>query len=803
MDTRPKWQKVEQAAAQGRFDEVEQLTRALESGRIDARDTRAARLRVAALERLGRVADALALCARGARAGEPELLAEQVRLLCDASRYRSAAAVITRLIPRADAPLRRRLEVLRGVVLSGISGQDDARTALESTLAAARAARDRPVELDALGWLVLVEFRAAALARAEARGEEALALAGAEVTPTSARVHRHLAVVLGVQHRHAEALEHHGKAISQYRLLGHQLGEGRAYVSLALHYLDMGELELAELYLRKGQDIAELGQDTTLQALARSRAGTLALARNQLEEALRLFTADLELAKETEAARNRAFPLRNVGRALSLMGRGAEAVARLREAAETFEAVGDGVNHALTLLDLGRAQALEAGGPPGALERVQRGRALLEAAGRSSLAAHADLAEAHVRLRLGELEPALNLFRRAMDGWAAGRNLSRMTEANLRFGEALAERGEPARAIACYQRALELSVRTGRPELSRTLLARIDALDPTLLVKAPLRPLPDEPAPAAGSVDALLGQHPSMVEARRLIARVAPLDIPVLVTGESGVGKELAARAVHGGSRRRDAPLVVVNCGAIPSELVESALFGHVKGAFTSAVTAARGKLAAADGGTVFLDEIGELPLHAQAKLLRFLQSGELQRVGDDGALPHHVDVRVVAATHRDLEAMAAEGRFRLDLFYRLSVFPVHLPPLREHPRDLPLLVRALLRHDPRFAELGVRAVSAAAQRALARHAWPGNVRELRSALLRAAVLANGETLTEHDLPASVLGKKAPPARFPSLAEAERAHVKRAMALAGGNQSAAAKLLGVHRNTLRKLRPKD
>ncbi len=223
---------------------------------------------------------------------------------------------------------------------------------------------------------------------------------------------------------------------------------------------------------------------------------------------------------------------------------------------------------------------------------------------------------------------------------------------------------------------------------------------------------------------------PSLLEPVALAIRAAPRDQPVLITGESGTGKELVAELIHGHSPRRDRPFIALNCGSIPGELVESELFGHVRGAYTNALTGRPGSFAAAHSGSLFLDELGELPLRTQPSLLRALETGRVRPVGTE--LERAVDVRVIAATHRDLYAEAADGRFRHDLVYRLDVLRVHLPPLRERADELPLLVPVLLE------QVGApRDVTRAALRRLAAHPWPGNVRELRNVLVRAAQLAD------------------------------------------------------------------
>jgi len=232
----------------------------------------------------------------------------------------------------------------------------------------------------------------------------------------------------------------------------------------------------------------------------------------------------------------------------------------------------------------------------------------------------------------------------------------------------------------------------------------------------------------------LIGTSDAIERVRREIAIVAATDLPVLVTGETGVGKELVARALHGSSTRREQPLIYVNCAALPESVAESELFGHVRGAFTGAERDRPGKFEVADHGTLLLDEVGELPLSLQPTLLRVLQEGEIQRVGADRVL--HVDVRVVAATNRDLDREVKRGRFRADLFHRLQVYPLHVPPLRDRPRDIPLLAGHFC-HDAR-GRLGLGSVrlNAAARTRLREHAWPGNVRELANVISRAVLRA-------------------------------------------------------------------
>ena len=254
------------------------------------------------------------------------------------------------------------------------------------------------------------------------------------------------------------------------------------------------------------------------------------------------------------------------------------------------------------------------------------------------------------------------------------------------------------------------------------------------------------------SFHSLVGKSAAMREVYQLLEQASTLDITVLLGGETGTGKELAARAVHYNSARRERRFVPVNCGALPAELVESELFGHARGAFTGAANAKAGLFEEAEGGTLFLDEVGELPPAAQVKLLRALQEKEIRRVGETRDVK--VDVRLIAATNRDLRAEAAQGRFREDLFYRLHVFPVQLPPLRDRREDVPLLASHFLEKHARALRREIEDFAPDALRALTGYPWPGNVRELENAVERAVAVARGARIQLRDLPPEVKGSQ-------------------------------------------------
>ncbi len=326
---------------------------------------------------------------------------------------------------------------------------------------------------------------------------------------------------------------------------------------------------------------------------------------------------------------------------------------------------------------------------------------------------------------------------------------------------------------------------------------------------------------SGGGGDRLVGRSNAILDVFKTIGRVAARDVAVLITGESGTGKELVARAIHQASARAAGAFVAVNAAAIPRELLESELFGHEKGAFTGAIESRLGRFREASGGTLFLDEIGDMPLEMQAKLLRVLQSDEVTAVG--GKRAEKVDVRIVAATHRNLDLHVRDGRFREDLLYRLRVVPIEIPPLRERPEDIPVLAEHF---TARYAdELGTQArlLSEPALDLICAYEWPGNVRELENAIKRALVLASHDVLTPDDF-AFLRGAPPPPAEaggsledlvrseveamlrgpdprdlHPCLLErTERPLLEAVLAHTGGNQLRAAALLGINRNTLRK-----
>jgi DNA-binding NtrC family response regulator len=305
----------------------------------------------------------------------------------------------------------------------------------------------------------------------------------------------------------------------------------------------------------------------------------------------------------------------------------------------------------------------------------------------------------------------------------------------------------------------------------------------------------------------IIGNSPAIQQVFTRMEKILHTDSTVLILGASGTGKELVARAIHFNGPRKDQPFITINCGAIPADLLESELFGHVRGAFTGAIADKPGKFELANEGTIFLDEIGTMPLHLQMKLLRVLQEQEIERVGGNRRIK--LNVRVISATNADLDEQVRQGRFREDLFYRLNVIPIHLPPLSERRDDVPLLARHFLHKVCAEMKRPLMTLTAAAVRALEAYDWPGNVREMENVIERTVALTDGVVIDRHDLPPQLAGgvgeaELLPVPRIPpqglslpaTIDTLERAMIGQALAICGGVKSRAAALLGLNRTTL-------
>lgn len=363
-------------------------------------------------------------------------------------------------------------------------------------------------------------------------------------------------------------------------------------------------------------------------------------------------------------------------------------------------------------------------------------------------------------------------------------------------------RDEDGKLIGAVVTFNDITERKAREEVLRSALAEVERLKERL--QAENQYLQQE-IKVSHNFEEIIGHGPAMTKAKRLIEQVAATDATVLILGETGVGKELFARAIHNLSWRRERPLIKVNCAALPSSLIESELFGHEKGAFTGATARRAGRFELANGGTIFLDEIGELQLELQAKLLRVIQEGEFERLG--GSQTISTDIRIVAATHRDLRKMIHDGTFREDLFYRLNVFPVSVPALRDRREDIPQLVTHFVRKFAKQQGKAIDAVPDHVQSALREYSWPGNIRELENVIERAVILSHHGTLRIEGAIAVQAGASTEPGRAAptvadrrTLEEVERTHIlnvlKQTSWKISGHQGAAV-ILDMHPNTLR------
>jgi len=332
-------------------------------------------------------------------------------------------------------------------------------------------------------------------------------------------------------------------------------------------------------------------------------------------------------------------------------------------------------------------------------------------------------------------------------------------------------------------------------QLRRMVADALEVATQRRAARRPVRPMRRPP------LTGVIGTSPAMQEVYRAIGKVAPTDLAVLITGESGTGKELVARMLHEHGSRADKPFLALNCAAIPEPLLESELFGYERGAFTGALSRKIGKLEVCNGGTLFLDEIGDMSTALQTKMLRVLQDGTFERIGGTDTLS--VDVRVIAATNRDLEKEVDAGRFRKDLYFRLKVVTLTLPPLKERKEDIPLLIDSFLREYSRKHTKEIKGIEPEAVKIFCDYRWPGNVRELKNALETMVVLASNDMLKAEDIPANILSSvRTAPQPQPvisagmTLEEAEKELIKNTLALVNGNRKEAAKRLGIGERSL-------
>ena len=621
--------------------------------------------------------------------------------------------------------------------------------------------------------------------------------------------HRAWAIYYSLQGSVPRSLLHHRLAMDSLNSLGDAFMLAKESLSLGQTYLEIGELDHAAFFFRKAEETVEEMENAPLEALLASRLGLLALVRGDLRAARGHFEKDLELSRDGDHAHGRAFARRNLGKVAARTGDPRFGHSLLVQSRTDFEELCDTLNRELARLEEVSA-LLSAEGVSAADEvsrRLDRLHAYFERLDRPVMLAQVQGVHARLLAEQGKLELARQEMEDATRTFLRCRRPDRLVDSLLSFAETLQRLDERDEAIRNLGTAHRVAMSAGRPWLASTVIEHVGRISERAVMD-----LVGESHPPTSRATAterawyeqtLLDAHsPAVRDLLDAALAVAPTEETVLIEGETGTGKEILARLIHTRSRRSDAPFTAINCGAITEGLLESELFGHEKGAFTGATHQRIGLFEHADGGIVFLDEVGELSPHGQVTLLRFLQDRQVRPVGS--STTRSVDVRLMAATNRELVNEVRDGVFREDLYYRLAVFPLRVPALRERPDDLPMLIRQFLAHNPHAQEKGIDALGDPAQRLLCDHAWPGNLRELDNVLRSAAIRCKGSRLLKRDLPATLHTPVAGAGGFPSLDEALRRHVLEAMRISDGRKGKAAALLGIHRNTLRnKLRDMD
>ncbi|MDY0004133.1 MAG: sigma 54-interacting transcriptional regulator [Polyangia bacterium] len=610
------------------------------------------------------------------------------------------------------------------------------------------------------------------------------------------------AIYTSLTGRADRALGQHTRALDCFKALGDRYMLVKQYLSLAQTFLESSELDHADLYCDKAADVLGAVPHPHLQALVKSRAGMIALLQGQLDRARTLFAEDLKLGEQAGLRPGLYYARRNLGKVLVRLGLRTEGADYLAASHQGFRDHGDPVNERLSRIEEIAARLPVA--IPSELDvwlaELEAISALFERSQRPALRAQVDAVRAQVLVRQGAWPLARDLIEDVVAAWRQQHRGDRLVEFLTAVAAAYPKEHRDD-AERCLRLAYREAENSGQRWAAGRVLKALDeysemaALDLARAPRIPTGfPVVSVPPPAEGFYDqSRSSAYRGLLDEARSVARS---DITVLVLGETGVGKDWLAGYVHSHGQRADQVYRAYNCGAVAESLLEAELFGYEKGAFTGAEQSRVGIFEAADGGTVFLDEVGELSPHAQAALLRVLDQHVVQPVGS--TVPREVDVRILAATNRDLAEAVRAGDFRSDLYFRLAVYILRIPPLRERIEDIPLLVQHFLGKTGDAIRRQIHTVDQDALEALMRYTWPGNLRELDNAIQSSVVRCQGQTIRRKHLPSHIAepSSQVSLAHFTSLAEREKKAIQDALRQAHGNQSEAAKILGIHRNTL-------
>jgi transcriptional regulator with GAF, ATPase, and Fis domain len=635
----------------------------------------------------------------------------------------------------------------------------------------------------------------------------------AEPSPVHGAWLRAQAIYWSLSRHRDRALGQHKRALDCFKALGDRYMLAKQYLSLAQSFMEGGERDHAQLYCDKAADLIRGGAPAHLEALVKSRSGMNALLQGDLYRAAELFYEDLEIGRKASLVPGQHYAARNLGKVWLRLGKTEEGLRCLESSRKGFSQYGDAINGPLSRLEeiAGRltwpsekagwtAQELESWHAE--LRSMARSFRQKE---RTALVAQVESVEARLLVRKEHHLDAQVLAEKLVADFKRHHRTDRLVEFLLDFAQCFSDPSQPE-AQDALRVAFSEAEEAGLTWAAQRALKALDEGNenvPLAMARAPRIPteIPNVISSSVGFYEK--SASPSYQTVLKEARSVAPSDLTVLLQGETGVGKDWMARYILKHSHRCQQIYRAYNCSAVSETLLEAELFGYEKGAFTGATSAKIGLFEAADGGTVLLDEVGELSPRAQTALLRFLDNGVVQPVGS--TQPRKVDVRVLASTNRDLRDAVSKNTFRADLYYRLAVYTLHLPALRERSEDIPSLVQHFLQCMSEDDRQGVREVDHEALGALMTYPWPGNLRELQNVIQSAVIRARGETrrVRRRHLPRHVARPDSTPAAgtaalapFPSLQEMEQNHIKKALALADGNISGAARLLGIHRNTL-------
>jgi DNA-binding NtrC family response regulator len=637
--------------------------------------------------------------------------------------------------------------------------------------------------------------------------------------------YRRIGIVHGALFRFFESLEAHQNALRVFNALAHVPGQLREYLSLADTYINMGDIGLAAHFTQRAQVLAEDGDNPVLSGLVQDRLGRLCLVSGAVSEAVDHYEKQLAIARRGEGCILSARAERHLGIAEIFAGNLDVAFNYLLNAANGFSTSGDVVDTVQTLMELSQIEPLLDAEKRHEVSRLRASLNPIDEDASKTPKQPGTLAETHFIAAYSSL--AESRWKEAVTRHGEGVEVllhhGCYLDAALalyRFGKLALSRNIEA-SCEILERALKLSDTYGFHDLTKRVLDTIGSIEGRgeeivvehSLDKAAVKQLGGDPNlqddDTRARATSIIGGSPEIEEIIKEIEEFAPTDLPILVLGQSGTGKELVARRAHELSRRATGPFVAVNCATLPSGLIDVELFGGKKGAYTGLPSDRKGLVMEANRGTLFLDEIGDFPIDLQPKLLRFLQEGEVRPLGSDKT--DAVDVRIITATNKDLERAVKNGTFREDLYYRLNVVSLELPPLSERGRDILAIAQFFIEQSTLAARKGITGISRAAASLLLSHPWPGNIRELQNVVQVALVRCRATKITTEDLKLKPGPREdvLPPSAEPSASSTDGKldiksrdelmydNIRRTLKATDGNQSEAAKRLGIHRNTLR------